>query len=301
MRIISLVPNATEILCSLGLAEQIVGISHDCDFPVEILDRPRLTTTKLGPDLSSYEIDQKVRASASSGHRLHGIESNLLEGLHPDLIITQEQCDVCAVDRNHTVCALESIGLQTKLISLSANSFPELYKDILAVGFAAGHMQKAKDLVANMQDRVTRVAEQTSSLDHPRVFCLSWFDPLMAAGNWIAEMVRMAGGDPRMGSSGKASCRIDLNQIEAESPAILFLLPCSFSQKRTAQEWMRIRDASPWRELAATRAGRVFALESSLFHRPGPRLVDGLELMAALIHPGRCSFPAAREFSQKVA
>src|SRR5262249_50775667 len=215
--------------------------------------------------------------------------------LHPDLIITQEQCRVCAVDRDRTICALGSIGLETEVVSLSANSFSELDNDILAVGAAAGYEQQAKALVANLEERVTRIAQLTSSLRRPRVFCLSWFDPLMAAGNWITQMVRTAGGDPRPGISGKASCRVDVRQIERERPEVLFLLPCSFSQKRTAEEWMRIRDASPWNDLPATRAGRVFTLESSLFHRPGPRLVDGLELLAALIHPACCSFPAAGE------
>jgi len=301
MRIISLVPNATEILCSLGLAKQIVGISQDCDFPPEISDRPRLTNTRLGPDLSSHEIDERVRASASSGHSLYAIQTDLLVALRPDLIVTQEQCSVCAVDRDRTIFALEGIGLQTGLVSLSANGFPELYEDILAVGAAAGQESKAEALVANLKKRVARVAEKTSSLDRPGVFCLSWFDPLMAAGNWITEMVRISGGDARLGSNGKASRRINLQEVETELPEVMFLLPCSFSQKRTGEEWKRIRDASPWRDLPATRDGRVFTLESSLFHRPGPRLVDGLELMAALIHPVSCFFPAASEFSLKVA
>jgi iron complex transport system substrate-binding protein len=301
MRIVSMVPSATEILCALGLAKDIVGISHDCDYPAEILNRPRLTGTTLGSDLTSYEIDQRVRASAASGHSLYAIQTELFESLHPDLVITQEQCSVCAVDRDRTVCALESMKLNTKWLSLAATSFAGLYKDILDVGSATGHQPQAEKLAAELAERLEPVAEQTYSEYHPRVFCLSWFDPLMSAGNWISQMVRLAGGDPRLGSEGETSSRIAVDQLRGESPQLIFLLPCSFSQSRTAVEWTGLRDLSPWRDFPAVREGRVFALESSLFHRPGPRLVDGVELMATLIHPRCCAFGVELDLWRKVA
>jgi iron complex transport system substrate-binding protein len=301
MRIVSMVPSATEMLCALGLAKDIVGISHDCDFPAEILDRPRLTGTTLGSDLTSYEIDQEVRASAASGHSLYVIQSELFERLYADLVITQEQCSVCAVDRNRTICVLESMKLDTKWLSLAATGFSGLYKDILDVGSATGRKPQAEKLVAELAARLEYVARQTDSEYHPRVFCLSWFDPLMSAGNWITQMVRLAGGDARLGREEEASSRIEAAQLRGEAPEVIFLLPCSFSQHRTATEWTGIRDCPPWREFPAVREGRVFALESSLFHRPGPRLVDGVELMAALIHPRRCSFGPELGLWQKVA
>lgn len=301
MRIVSMVPSATEILCALGLAKDVVGISHDCDFPAEVLNRPRLTGTTLAPDLSSYEIDEKVRASAASGHSLYVIQTELFESLHPDLVITQEQCSVCAVDRDRTVCALESMKLDTKWLSLAATGFSGLYKDILDVGSATGRKSQAEELVAELAARLERIAKDTASEYHPRVFCLSWFDPLMSAGNWITQMVKLAGGDPRLGSEREASSRIEVDRLRGESPEVIFLLPCSFSQGRTATEWAGLRDLSPWRDFPAVREERVFALESSLFHRPGPRLVDGVELMAALIHPRRCSFGAELDLWRKVA
>jgi len=301
MRIVSMVPSATEILCSLGLAKDIVGISHDCDYPAEILNRPQFTGTTLGSDLTSNEIDQKVRASAASGHSLYVIQTELFESLHPDLVITQQQCSVCAVDRDHTVCALESVNLDTNWLSLAATGFSGLYKDILDVGSATRRKPQAEKLVAELAARLERVKERTASEHHPRVFCLSWFDPLMSAGEWIAEMVRLAGGDPRLGSERAQSSRIDVDQLRGESPEVIFLLPCSFSQSRTANEWRGLRDLSPWRDFPAVREGRVFALESSLFHRPGPRLVDGVELMATLIHPRRCPFGAELDRWRKVA
>ena len=290
MRIVSMVPSATEILCALGLAQDIVGVSDDCDYPPEILNRPRLTGTTLGSELSSYEIDQKVRASAASGHSLYVIRTQLFENLHPDLVITQEQCSVCAIDRDRTVCALESMTLSTKWLSLAATGFSGLYKDILDVGLATGHEPQAEKLVAELASRLESVKGRTASEYCPSVFCLSWFDPLMSAGKWISQMVGLAGGDPRLGSPADASSRIAVDRLREEAPEMIFLMPCSFSQNRTAGEWTSLRDVSPWRDFPAVREGRVFALESSLFHRPGPRLVDGVELMAALIHPGRCWF-----------
>ncbi len=301
MRIVSMVPSATEILCALGLAKDMVGISHDCDYPAEILNLPRLTGTTLGSDLTSYEIDQRVRTSAASGHSLYVIQTELFESLRPDLVITQEQCSVCAVDRNRTVCALESMKLDTKWLSLAAAGFSGLYQDIHEIGSATGRSPQAEKLVAELAGRLEHIAEHTASEHRPRVFCLSWFDPLMSAGNWISQMVRLAGGDARLGSEGEASSRIEVDRLREESPELIFLLPCSFSQSRTAAEWIAFRDVSPWRNFPAIREGRVFALESSLFHRPGPRLVDGVELMAALIHPRCCSFGAEFDLSRKVA
>src|SRR5262249_51494532 len=143
------------------------------------------------------------RASASSGHSLYGIETELLADLNPDVILTQEQCTVCAVDLDRTVCALETLGLKSVLVSLSANNFAELYDDILTVGEATAHTTEAQNLVITLQRRVARVVKLVSSRPRPRVFCLSWFDPLMSAGNWITEMVRISGADPRLGSNGK--------------------------------------------------------------------------------------------------
>jgi len=223
MRIVSMVPSATEILCALGLAKEIVGISHDCDYPAEILDRPRLTRTTLGSDLTSYEIDQKVRASAASGHSLYVIQTELFESLHPDLVLTQEQCTVCAVDRDRTVCALESTKLNTDWLSLAATGFSGLYKDIVDVGLATGRKTEAEKLVAELAARLQYVAKQVASEYHPRVFCLSWFDPLMSAGTWITQMVKLAGGDARLGSAGEASCRMAVDHLEAEAPEVIFL------------------------------------------------------------------------------
>jgi len=301
MRIASLVPSATEILRALGLAQQIVAISHDCDFPADILDRPRLTATKIGPDLSSYEIDSSVRESAFSGHSLYRIDKEMLGRLRPDLIVTQEQCRVCAVDRDHTICTLEDMDLNTKLVSLSAIDFAGLYQDILSLGSATGRDDKAQKLVSELMARLELVVQRTAAASRPRVFCLGWFDPLMAAGSWISDMVRLAGGNDCLGCGGVTSSRIAFHQLLSESPQVIFLLPCSFSRERTVREWAAIRGSGPWHDLPAVHEGRVFALESSLFHRPGPRMAEGVALMASLLHPNRYSSPTQHEFARKVA
>lgn len=293
--------SATEILCSLGAGAELVGISHDCDYPREILDRPRITGTTLGSDLSSYEIDANVRASESSGHSLYFIQAEFLEKLNPDLVITQEQCTVCAVDSKRTICALEAMKLKTDWLSLTATGFSGLYADIAAVGSATGRSWEAERLVSQLVARLARVAGQTAPEERPSVFCLSWFDPIMAAGRWITQMVHLAGGEDHIGGRAVASSRITNEELLQELPQVIFLLPCSFSQSRTALEWAGIRHSSPWIELPAIRNGRVFTLESSLFHRPGPRLVDGVELMAALLHPDRCAFTSESPLSRKVA
>lgn len=301
MRIISLVPSATEILCALGLQDEIVGISHACNWPPAILSRPRVTATHLSAELDSYEIDRTVRESLSSGQSLYPIDGELLGKLRPDLVITQEQCLVCAIARDRAICSMEGVGVDAKLLSLCAADFAELYRDIISVGSATGRTQQAKILVNKLAERLDSIVQRTASLIRPRVFCLSWFDPLMTAGNWISEMVRLAGGRDGFGAGKAASSVIAIGSLTSHPPEVIFLLPCSFSQEQSSREWVRIRGLSPWRDFSAVQQGRVFTLESSLFHRQGPRTVDGVELMASLLHPDCCSFFARNQLSRKVA
>jgi iron complex transport system substrate-binding protein len=301
VRIVSLVPSATEILCALGLESDIVGISHACDWPPTILSRPRLTTTRIDPELTSCEIDQRVRGSLSSGDSLYAIDGELLRTLRPDLVITQGQCQVCAVNRDHTVCAIDSVAIEATWLSLTGVDFAGLYRDIIHVGSETGRRQAAERLVNQLTAQLEVSAQCTASLTKPRVFCLSWFDPLMAAGSWISEMVRVAGGCDSFGSGNAASSPISIHRLLPQPPEVIFLMPCSLSQARSSREWAQISTLPLWRDLPAVRAGRVFTLESSLFHRQGPRMVAGVELMASLLHPHCCSFVAQHQYSRQVA
>lgn len=301
MRIVSLVPSATEILCALGLQDEIVGISHACDWPPAVSSRPRVTATRLSPDLNSLEIDKKVREGLSSGHSLYAIDARLLQSLRPDLVITQEQCVVCAVDQDRAVCATDNLGIKTNVLSLSSFDFAGLWRDIINVGSATGQVKQAESLADELATQLEGIAQRTTSLTRPRVFCLSWFDPLMAAGAWISEMIGVAGGHDGFGAGKASSSPIAVDCLLSQPPEVIFLLPCSFSQDQSSREWSQIRDLPPWRELPAVREGRVFSLESSLFHRQGPRMVDGVELMASLLHPKFCCFESQGRLSRKVA
>lgn len=301
MKIVSLVPSATEILCALGLADDIVAISHDCDHPAEIVNRPRMTATRLPPDLSSHEIDERVRQSAASGCKLHAIDKDLLRKLDPDLVVTQEQCSVCAIDRDGAICAVDEVNPSLKWLSLCAADFDGLYHDIRKLGEATSKRTAAESVICELTARLEFVVRQTTNRDRPRVFCLSWFDPLMAAGCWINEMVALAGGRDPLASDGVFSSPIAATRLLEDPPQFIFLMPCSFSQNRSLREWNGLSASKPWIELPAVREGRVFALESCLFHRSGPRLVQGVELMAALLHPNRFSFSGKHELSLKVA
>ena len=301
MRIVSLIPGATEILCALGLQDDIVAISHACDWPTAILSRPRVTATCLGADLSSYQINDKVRESFSSGRSLYTVDGELIRSLHPDLVITQEQCLVCAIDRERAICGIDSLDLETKLLSLSACNFVGLYRDIMSVGLATGQTKKAEGLVNQLASRLDDIAQRTSLLSRPRVFCLSWFDPVMAAGVWITEMVHIAGGNDVFGSGNASSSPFAIDRLASQSPEFIFLMPCSFSQERSYREWANIRDLFPWRDLQAVQQGQIFTLESRLFHGLGPCMVEGVELIASLLHPDCCSFFAQNELSRMVA
>lgn len=283
MRVISLVPSATEILCALGLADDIVGISHDCDCPQEFLDLPRVTSTSLPADLNSRDIDARVRDSIVSGRSLHLLDAELLRQLHPSLIITQQQCGVCAFTHDDLVFGVNEIGAEW--LSLSATNFGGLYDDILRIGDATARTSRAVALVRDLARRLERVAHYTASFRHPSVFCLSWFDPLMAAGSWISNMIECAGGEDRLGRRGPSSAAITIEQVRKKSPEVILLTPCSFSQERTVREWLAMRGTAPWQQLAAVRQNKVFTLESVFMHRPGPRLVDGVEIIAGLLHP----------------
>lgn len=288
MRIISLLPSATEILCGIGLADQIVGISHTCDYPREICDRPRVTRSSLSDSMSSAEIHRRVHERGASS--LYSIDDERLKALSPDLILAQAQCSVCAVDERDILQCLESNHIQARTVSLSATQLADLPEDIRRIGEATGHESAAAAMIDRFDSRLERVRSSTRNRRRVRVSSLSWFDPLMAASHWIGDMVSIAGGEDRLGENAVQSRALNFQQIRAYAPQVLFLMPCAFSLERIEAEWRAIRQDVCWSNLPAVREGRVFALESDLYHRSGPRIADGVELMASLLHPeGFCN------------
>lgn len=300
MRIVSLLPSATEILCALGLADDIVGISHKCDYPMPITDRPRLTRSSLPDDLPSEEIHHRVQESAKGQTRLYELDCELLAKLRPDLIVTQEQCSVCAVGRRDVERAVILGGCTVRVVVLRAMRFAEVMDDIAALGSATGCQDAATALTGRMRMRLNGLRRRTAQAPRPRVFCLSWFNPLMAASHWMTEIVELAGGVDGLGMPG-ASTPLALDRLRAYDPETIFLMPCDFGLDRAIREWQEPSLQAACRDLTAVRNGRVYAVKGSLFHRPGPRLIDGLELLASLLHPLRIRFGYSEDAARRVA
>ena len=287
MRIASLHPSATETLCALGLGDQIIGISHACDYPPEIVDRPHLTKSLLPPDLPSGEIHHRVQESAAGRARLYRLDAELLERLEPDLIVTQNQCSVCAVGKDDVDEALRLNGSKARVVVLRATRFGEVMEDIARLGSAIGCEGAASALVAGMRARLTDVRRRTARARRPRVFCLSWFNPLMAASHWMTDLVGLAGGFDGLGARDGACTPLNADRLRSYDPEAIFLMPCAFNLERTIEEWQDPAIQSLCGDLRAVRNGCVYAVKGSLLHRPGPRLVDGVELLVGVLHPLR--------------
>lgn len=300
MRIVSLLPSATEILCALGFADEIVGISHKCDYPDYVANRPRLTRSALREDLPSEEIHRRVQESAAGRARLYELDSELMARLMPDLIVTQDQCSVCAVGKDDVEEGARFSGCKARVVVLRATRYGEVMDDIAGLGSATGRGEAATALIGRMQMRLNQLRRRTAQERRPKVFCLSWFNPLMAASHWMTEIVGLAGGMDGLGMPG-ASVPIDLQRLRAYDPETIFLMPCDFELERTVREWQHEAIQAICRDLTAVRNGRVYAVKGSLFHRPGPRLLDGVELLASVLHPLRVRHGYSQEAIRKVA
>jgi len=300
MRIISLLPSATEILCALGLADQIVGISHKCDYPNHITNRSRLTRSALREDLPSREIHRRVQVSAAGRTRLYELDSELLAKLRPDLIVTQGQCSVCAVGETDVEEAVRFSECQARVVVLRATRFGQVMDDVRRLGSATGREAAAAALIGRMRMRLSELRRRTAQARWPKVFCLSWFNPLMAASHWMTEIVELAGGMDGLGTPG-ASVPLDPDRLASYDPETIFLMPCDFGLERTVREWRDVTMQAICRHLNAIRNGRVYAVKGSLFHRPGPRLIEGVELLASVLHPLRVRHGQSEDAIRKVA
>ncbi|MCY4442051.1 MAG: cobalamin-binding protein [Deltaproteobacteria bacterium] len=288
MRICTLLPSATEIAFALGLGDRVVAVSHECDFPAAAREKPVVVRGRIGSENStSGEIDALVRQQLSRGEGLYGLDLELLQRLNPDLIITQGLCDVCAVGYDDVMAAAGALRPPARVLSLSPGSLGEVLRDITRAGNATGTSGTADTLVRALEERVERVAAHVRDASpRPRVACLEWLDPLYSAGHWVPEMVELAGGKDVLAVKHKPSARITLETLVEAAPDVIVLMPCGFDERRTLQEWAPLKNLPAWQAIPAVADGRVFAVDGSkFFNRPGPRLVDGLEILARLIHP----------------
>jgi iron complex transport system substrate-binding protein len=292
MRIATLLPSATEIVCALGLAGDVVGITHECDFPPDIRDRSLIVRGKIdSPRLSSAEINAQVEASLARGEGLYEIDVDALRAVRPDLLITQDLCEVCAVPGADVDAAIARLPSPPRILRLHPHTVSDILRDIRVVGAATGREAEADRMVARLEERIARVAAAVRGRPRPGVFCMEWLDPPFCAGHWMPEIVELAGGREVVGVAGRPSFQVEWSQIAAARPEVIVLVLCGFDVPRTQQEARGLAARAEWPGLPAVMAGRAYATDaSSYFSRSGPRIVDGLEILAALLHPGAASW-----------
>jgi iron complex transport system substrate-binding protein len=287
MRIISLFPAATEIVCALGAADSLVGISHDSDYPSEFLHAgiPRVTRSTIDPNAAPAEIDRMVRVADTLGESLHVLDASAIAALEPDLIITQGICDVCAIRESDVRIIAESLYEPPVVVSLSADSLDEMMNDIRRVGAAIERSPLAEALVTRLEDRLRKVHERlvAAAVPRPRVAVLEWTDPIYNAGHWVPQMVRRAGGIEVLAKAGERSRVVTMEEVVAAKADTIIIAPCGYNAERAAAEGRMQLKKKEWARLTHCRA---WAIDSGgLLSRPGPRLVDGVETLAEIFHP----------------
>jgi iron complex transport system substrate-binding protein len=287
-RIISLIASATEIACALGFADQLVGRSHECDFPASVQRLPICTQPKFNIHGTSAEIDQRVKGILQDGLSVYRVEAEKLQELQPDVILAQSQCEVCAVSLKDLESALGKwVGTKPNIVALAPNSLADVWKDMHRVAHALAVPERGKELVRHLQARMAAIAEKSSSLSkRPTVGCIEWIEPLMAAGNWLPELVALAGGVNLIGEAGKHSPALSWEQLRAQDPDVLVVLPCGWDISQSRHEMPALLRQPGWHELRAVRHHRVYLTDGNqYFNRPGPRLVESLEILAEVLHP----------------
>ncbi len=287
MRIVSLLPSATEIICALGLREQLVGVTHECDYPASVVGLPVVTHSRIPAGLSSGEIDGLVREQLTGNDALYTLDMPVLESLRPDLIVTQALCDVCAVAADEVNAAACSLPGQPEVINLEPMRLSEVLDTLERVSEAAGCTARGRQVRAELQARIDSVAERSLAVpEPPRVAMLEWIDPLFNAGHWTPELVSIAGGRECLGNPFAPSERVSFARLQASEPEVIAVALCGFELSRSLEDIPLLADHPGWRSLPAVQADRVFLLDgNAYFSRPGPRLVDSTEILAHALHP----------------
>ena len=292
-RIVSLIASATETVCALGLEPLLVGRSHECDFPASVQRLPVCTRPKFEPDGTSYAIDQRVKALLQEGLAVYRVDAELLRSLHPTVILTQSQCEVCAVSEKDVQQAVHDwLDAKPAIVSLKPDGLADVWRDIRRVGEALDVPVQAAQLVASLEQRMMAIMGQAfQARKQPTVACIEWIDPLMASGNWMPELVERAGGRNLFGEAGRHAPFLAWETVRAADPEVILILPCGFDIARTRQELSTLTNQPGWNQLQAVRQGDVYLLDgNAYFNRPGPRLVESLESLAEILHPEQFHF-----------
>ena len=292
MRIVSLVPHATELLFALGLGDQVVAVTHECDYPIEARELPKVTRDRLsygedGEPPSAREIDTAVRAATDGGDPIYELDEDAVRALEPDLIVTQGLCPVCAVDVEDVEALAQTMPSCPRVVSLDPTTYGETLADVRTVAQVTGAKDAALDLVARTAGRADAVRLAVRGAEKPRVAAIEWFDPVFIAGHWTPQLIEMAGGVDALGFAGEHSEQSTWELVAAASPDVIVCMPCGYDLDRAHEEAMRYADA-----LRETGVPRIVAVDgSAYFSRPGPRLIDGLELLGHILHPDRVPLP----------
>jgi iron complex transport system substrate-binding protein len=303
VRICSFLPSATEIAFALGLGDSVVGVTHECDYPPEAKQREVVVKSAIDPhNISSGTIDKIVTGYLKAKKSIYTIDLARFKKTNPDLILTQELCDVCALDYQEVSEAAKTLAQRPNIISLTPGTLTDVLRDIAHVGQSTGTTREAAALVDQLTERIQRVRDQASQSDlRPRVACLEWLDPIYCAGHWVPEMVGLAGGSDGLGKMGQPSQKIDWSNIIEYGPEVIVLMPCGFNVERTLGEIDLLYRLPGWKELPAVKERRLFAVNGhAYFSRPGPRLIEGLEILAQIVHPETFPWKAAPDAARKL-
>ncbi|HZO58333.1 MAG TPA: cobalamin-binding protein [Solirubrobacterales bacterium] len=284
-------PSSTEMLFALGLGDQVVAVTHECDWPPEAASIPHLTRTIVPAGLSAAEIDRTVRETVGAGRPLYELDAGRLAELDPELIVTQAVCDVCAVSYDDVVAVAATLPSKPRVLSLDPMTLDDVLDDVRRLGDAAGVTAESRLLREQARRRIDAVARAVAGAPRPRVAAIEWLDPVFIGGHWVPEMIGLAGGDDVLGKPGERSRTAEWDEVAAAEPDIVIAMPCGYDAARSAEEAELFEDA-----LAAAGAERVVAVDASAyFSRPGPRLVTGIELLGHLLHPDRVPAPPGAE------
>jgi len=287
MKIVSLLPSTTEICYALGLGEAVVGVTHECDYPADARGKPHLTANVLPEgEHTSVDIDRMIAERIMNGQSIYHLDTELLAELAPDLILTQELCEVCAVSYTDVLAAARTLPTVPEVAAFEPHNIEEILASIVEVARLAGVPERGERVVRELRARLVGVAERVDGIEQCRVLCLEWLSPPMAGGHWVPEMVRLAGGVDVLGPEGQPSTYITWEQIAVANPDVIVVMPCGYDLDATRVAMRELNDSPEWHALRAVREGRVHPVDGSgYFNRPGPRIIDGVELLARLIHP----------------
>ena len=292
MRIVSLIPSGTEIVCALGYHEYLVGISHECDFPLDIRHLPVCTKPRLNVNTSSLEIDKSVKSLLQNSLSIYAINENVLKELKPDLIITQSQCEVCAVSLADVELVLKKkIGLDPRIISLQPQKLSDIWEDINLIAKSLGVAKKGLDFTGQIKDEVDNLKSLYSSKIIPTIACVEWINPLMFAGNWVPEMVKIAGGKDLFGRIGMHSDWSTYDILFKNDPEKIILMPCGFNINKTFEEMGAMTNMPNWNNLKAVKTGNVFITDGNqYFNRPGPRILESIKILIEIVSNQKIDF-----------